>query len=107
MTVHEKLDELLKNGTKKCSIDVIASSVLAQTIDLTSYENYKNFTLANFLFVPKTIYACSSGSVTETFSYSYNNTTGKLSITAGGGTSSNSVYKCCCSVDIYLIQLCD
>jgi hypothetical protein len=85
------------------------------TWDVSSYEGYANFTVDNFLFVPKTLCVWVYGSISSGYpiyrdmTVSYDNSTGILTlgncyISKDDGTGQNAAAAEITSVDAYLVK---
>ena len=76
-TVTKKLGEPTLIGTFSGSI---SSNHNLATFSLTSYKNYKNITLADLLIVIQKYGHSSNGAVAESFIWTYDGSTGVLSV---------------------------
>lgn len=90
-TVTKKLGEPTLIGTFGGSVNTDHNSA---TFSLTSYKNYKNITLANMLIVIQKYGHSSNGASNESFSWTYNQSTGALSV------SHSAMYNI--TIDVYV-----
>lgn len=90
-TVTKKLGEPTLIGTFPGSVN---SGYNVATFSLASYKNYKNITLANMLIVIQKYGHSSNGASNESFSWTYNQSTGVLSV------SHSAMYNI--TIDVYI-----